>query len=133
MYSPSRLCGESEALLRQNYIFIYFSNIGLKRVCFLLECVRLLKIQTFFTVYHYELRTTTQLIKLCAGSRTVTCTDCWRTSRSLGNGLRHETVNHQRSLVHSNTVERMNEMLKRAVRSHGNGTLVCFDEERKKH
>ena len=84
--------GESEALLRQENTFLHFSNIGLNQVYFLLECVRLLKIQTFFTVYHYELRTTTQLIKLSAGSRTVTRTDCWRASRSLGNDLRHETV-----------------------------------------
>ena len=103
----------------------------MKQVCFLLECVRLLKIQTFFTVYHYELRTITQLIKLSAGSRTVTRTDGWRASRSLGKDLRHETVNRPRSLVHTNTVERMSEILKKAVRSRGNGTLGYFDEERK--
>ena len=123
--------GESEALLRQKNTFLRFSNIGLNQVCFLLERVRLLKIQTFFTVYHYELRTKTQLIELSAGSQTVTRTDCWRASRSLGNDLWHETVNHRRSLVHTKTVERMNEMLKKAVRSRGNGTLGCFDEERK--
>ena len=80
--------------------------------------------------YHYELRTT-QLIKLSAGSRTVARTDCWRASRSLGNDLRHETVYHRPSLVHTNTVERMNEMLKKAVQSRRNGTLGCLDEERK--
>ena len=33
--------------------------------------------------------------------------------------------------MHTNTVDRMNEMLKKSVRSRGNGALGCFDEERK--